>query len=259
MEDDLLMDLMDSDEKPNLEKVEEEKPKQYNNYNNNNNNGNRSYNNNNGGFKKDGEKKKSLWDREDIKPVKVDLSNFKKTKKTFSVATHGQEAVPLEQYETIIKLAKVLFTKGYCFRYNGDKNNPLALAILNLENSKSEIFLPWKSFNDEFNKPVKAYPSEEAYGIALNNHIKFKEFKPATRAVFSSNIHVMLGAECKEPLDLLLVHNLDGSEVLAQKPDYKKLGNSAFFLKICNECNIPVYNIAKDDCVKRLAEFIKEH
>lgn len=244
-DDEDLLGLMESDEKPKATSYE----KPANTYNNNNN----------GYVKKDGEKKKSLWDRDDIKPVKPDLGSFKKNKKTFAITVHGQEAVPLEQHESVIKIAKVLFSKGYTFRYNGDKNNPLGMAIVNLENSRTDIFLPWKNFNSDFNKPLKAYPTEVAYGIALNNHIKFKEFKPSIRAVFSSNVHVMLGAECTEPLDLLIAYNLDGSEVLTAKPDYKKLGNTTFFLKICNECNIPVYNIKKEDAVKRIVEFIKEH
>jgi len=265
-EDDDILGLLASDEKPFKPKVDEEpaaKPA-YQNYNNNNNS---SYNNG-GGYKKyDGNKqfqnkpkKESLWDKKDIKPIKIDMGLMAKTKKTFGFSVHSsKEAVPEEIEEKLINISKVLFSKGYTFRYNGDKEDKTALKIVDLPNSKVDCFLPWKKYNEEFTGAILNYPIETAYGIGVNNHKIFMDLGPSIRAILSRDVHICLGKECTEPLDIMLMYNLDGTEVLSKTTDYKKLGNTNFYIRICSESNIPVYNFNKAESVTRLIEFLKAH
>jgi hypothetical protein len=205
-------------------------------------------------------KKVSLWDKVDFTPIKINLDSLKRTKKTFSFFTNNsKEALPEDVQDKILKIARVLFGKGYTFRYNGDKQDALGLKIVEIPDSKVECYLPWKKFNEEFTNPVMSAPSEKGYGVAINNHSKFLVLPPAVRAILAREAHVILGTECTDPLDIAIMYNLDGSEVVDKTTDYKKQGNTTFPIKILNESDIPVFNFKSNTSIDRLIDFIKIH
>ncbi len=205
-------------------------------------------------------KKVTLWDSTDIKPYKIELSELKRTKKTFGVFLHStKDSIPKDMEERFVNFAKALFTKGYTFRYNGDKNDKISLAIIALPNSKVDCYLPWKKYNEEFVNPVTISPSEKAYGIAFNSHGKFMKLPSSVRAILSRDVHVVLGKDCNDPIDIALIYNLDGSEMVDRKTDYKQQGNTTFILKVTADSDIPVFNLKSDGSTQRLIEFIKTH
>ena len=256
------LDIMDSDtavssyDKPKQEeKPAYEKP---------------AYNNNGGGYNKgnfnsNAPKKENLWDKKEFTPLKIDVANFKRTKKTFSIATHGREEMSVEDIDKIVKIAKVLFTTGYTFRYSADKRDMVGSAVAKLENAKLDVYLPFKAFNKEMNNPLKFAPTITAYGIAANNHKLFNPnpsrpdmvLAPAGRAVFANKVHLMLGDNCLDPLDIMIIHSKAGDEVLTKQTDYKALGDTSFFMRICNESNIRLYNVSKDESIKKFSEYLR--
>jgi hypothetical protein len=239
-----IFDMLESDEKAFQQPAAQTQQETKNTYTNN--------------FNKP--KKVSLWDSEDIKPVKISVSDMSRSKKTFGVFLHSvKEPLSPEMEERFINFAKALFTKGYTFRYNGDKSDQLALKIVALPNSKVDCYLPWKKYNEEFMNPVTMSPSEKAYGIAFNSHGRFMKLPPSVRAILSRDIHVMLGKDCNDPLNIALIYNLDGSETVDKKTDYKQQGNTTFVLRVTGESDIPVFNLKTDNSTQRLIEFIKAH
>lgn len=214
------------------------------------NNGYKDYN-------KDRPKKISLWDKTDFKAYKFDTAAFKPTK-TFAIFTHNaKEALPEDVQDNVIKIARVLFAKGFTFRYNGDKGDTLQIKIVDLPESKVDCYLPWKKFNEEFTNPKMVSPTETAYNAAFSNHTKFLDLSPAVRAILSRDVHVITGEACDEPLNLVLMYNKDGSEVIDKKSDFKMQGNTVFPMRICNELNIPLFNIKASVSFQRLVEYIK--
>ena len=203
-------------------------------------------------------KKVSLWDKTDFTPQSIKLNELARTKKTFSLFTNNvKETIPADVQDKILKISRVLFTKGYTFRFNGDKQDLTVAKILEMPECKIESYLPWKKFNEELTNPLVVSPSEKSYSIAINNHTKFMAVPPAVRAILAREVHVILGTECNNPLDIAIIYNLDGSEVVTKGTDYKSQGNTTFPIKILNECDIPVFNFKSNTSVDRLIEHIK--
>ena len=257
-----ILDIMGSDTAVS----EYEKPKQQEQAKSNYNNNNNGYNNyNKGGYNSNKPKKENLWEKNTFNPIKIDVPNFKRTKKTFAIATHGREELSVVDIDKFVKIAKVLFTKGYTFRWTGDKKDLVGTAIIKLENAVVDVYLPWKKFNEDMNSPVKTSPTAYAYGVAANNHKLFNpnpskpemQLAPAARAIFANRVHVMLGDNCLDPLDIILIHTASGDEVITRETNYKALGDTAFYIRICNESNIRLYNISKDESIKKFSEYLK--
>lgn len=228
-----LLDLLDSDEKPF--KAREE--------------------NNNSVKKQNGV---NLWEKTDFKAIKIDVGSLRKTGRSFSVGYHiDKDHLPEEVEEKFLEIAKILGAKGYTFRHNGNVDDRLQNAILKIEDLKVESYLPWKKFNIDIKKPVITSPSEKGYGIAFNSHKVFTKLPPAIRAILANQVHTLLGKECNDPVNLLIGYSSCGSEAIVKDMDYKKSGNLTFFLKVCGDANIPVFNLKSDTAIKRLAEFIK--
>jgi hypothetical protein len=205
-------------------------------------------------------KEVNLWSSTDIKKVEIDVSKFKKTKKTFAiVAYNGKDSLPDEAKEMLDKICSYLFAKGYKLRVNGDTRSSYTIDYSKTSKDKLEVYLPWKKFNPDLaDSAVITSSNEKGYGIALTTRNKFLELPDAARALVANNVHLVLGKECDEPLDLLLVYNKNGSEVLPEKKvDYDMLGYTAYFMKLAEAANIPVFNIKKSDVIDRLSKLLK--
>ena len=200
----------------------------------------------------------NLWEKTDFKLVRVDVEKLKKTGKSFGIFLSGRDSdVPAEAKEKIIKVARALILKGYSYRTSGGSQDTINAEIVAIENSNSEYYLPWKSYNKNVVKPVLRYPTELGYQYAFSNHKAFPKLPATVRAILASNVHVLLGKECTDPLDLIIVYSPKGDEVINKDTDYKQAGNTVFPIKIASSCNIPVFNIQKEDTVTRLVDYIK--
>ena len=204
------------------------------------------------------QKKENLWDKEDFKPLKLDPSTFKKTKKTFAVSYHVPDGeLSSEVHDKLVEVAKVLIAKGYTYRTSADSKDTLNKDILDLDGVKAETFLPWKKFNLEAKNLIRYSPTEKAYSIAMNSHKVFMKLPAAVRAILSSQVHSLLGKECTEPVDLMITYTNCGSEAIVKKMDFKTTGSVTFLLKVCGDANIPVFNLKTDSFTTRLSEFVK--
>jgi hypothetical protein len=204
------------------------------------------------------DKKVNLWDKEDIKPVKIDPSSFKRERELFGITYFtGDSSLPEEIESKLKEIANTLAHKGYIFRSGADGKNELNNSILKLEGINYEHFNPWKKFNLDVKNVKLQSPTEKAYGIAHNSHRAFYKVPSSVRAILSKEVHLMLGENCDEPIKMLIVYTKCGSEGLKFKMDYKLTGGVAFLLKIAEDSNIPVFNLKNDDAIKRLVEFMK--
>lgn len=203
--------------------------------------------------------KENLWDKKDIKPIELDVANFKKEKKTFMLCLHGREEISLEDRETIIKVVKIMFSKGYTLRSDGDFKNEIIKSISKLENAKIEYYLPFKKFSPEINKPIRFSPSIVAYGITVGKHKTFFNLPSAVRAIIANRIHLLLGADCKKPVDLVIGFNNQGDEVITKDTNFKGIGDLGFIINVANKSNIKVYNLKKEGTISKLSEVLKSN
>ena len=99
-------------------------------------------------------------------------------------------------------------------------------------------------------------PKKEGFGTAIVCHSAYKILNPSVRYILARNVHAMLGVKVIDPVNLVIAYSPDGAEVTNSELDFKITGDVAFYLKVCELSNIPIYNTKNDDCVTRLVTFI---
>lgn len=256
-----ILDALDSNETPFKEEYSSNNSNSngYNSYSKNNNNY-KNYNNN--GYKKNYNnfkpkpKQESLWDKTDFKPTLIDAIKLKSTANSYAVYDYVSKENSLAITDDVIKLfvsiAKSLKSRSYTFRHNNSADDKIANEILKIEGIITESYLPWGKFNSNITKPKRWSGSQEAYSIAMAYHAKFKELPPAIRAILASHVDALLGHECLDPVNFLLCWTECGSEKYSNKMDFKKAGNLPFILKICEDANIPVFNLKNKEALNNL-------
>lgn len=249
-----VFDALESGEEP-FKDSNDNKPS----YNNNKQNYKQNYNGyNKSNFKP---KQESLWDKTDFKPMLIDAIKLKSFGNCYCLYTYvpkgSTTGIDENDYKTLLSVAKSLNTRDYVFRHNQDAENKLANDILNIENIKSESYLPWGKFNSKIEKPKRFSPSKEAYSIALAYHAKFKDIPPAVRAILANTVDTLLGPNCTTPVNFLLCWTECGSEKYKSKMDYSKAGSLPYWLKLCEDANIPVFNFKNKTALNDLKEILK--
>jgi len=256
-EDDLLS-TMESGNKPFQNEEEEEKPKQQ--YN-------KSYSSN--GYNSNKPKRVSLWDKKDFTPEKINPSKLAKSD-MFAVALPDNTAeLPENVSKLLASVTLSVLRKGYGFRVGPGSKDTMHLAFMKLRedliaasadyHSDLEVYLPWPKFNEDITKPNLAYCTEKAYSIAVNLRKNFYDIPAPVRAILAKDVHVCLGAECNEAIKFLIIYTPCGSEKLSRETDYKKMGNTVFYISLALAANIPVFNVKNEESIKRLSEFIKNN
>lgn len=200
------------------------------------------------------------WGNPEVKPESINLDSFSEEKdKSYVISYYSKSGIiPDEIKQEFVKIAKALNGKGYKYRHTGGSNDEIDNTILAIENINTESYLPWKTFNKEITKPVIKKPTGKSYRIAANSHKAFKKLTNGVRAILARNIHAMLGKELNKPATFIIAYSEDGAEAITRGIDFKVTGNVAFFLKVAEDSNIPVFNIKKKDAITRLVEYIQK-
>lgn len=204
-------------------------------------------------------KTESYWDKQDIKSIKLDPNTFKKNGKSFMVyGTYDKtDILPDTIVEKFVAISKALVKKGYTFRHYGSNTNTLQNKILEIEGINTQSFLPFSKFNQNILHPVRKFPTPKAYGVMVGLHNNFYRCVPALRAILSSYVNAMLGKDCDDPVDVVILYNPSGLEVLNKDTNYKNSGNVPILIKLCKSADIPFFNIGKEENITKLVEFIK--
>jgi len=204
------------------------------------------------------DEKFDYWGDPDCKKRKINVNFFNKTGKSFTtclfLAPRGTK-VPDDIKMKFVELTKVLGAKGYTYRHTGDADNAMQNEMLEVNDVKIESYLPWKKFNPDIISPTVYKPLGAAYEIAANSHRGYTKLPPSVRTILARDVHAMLGKDLNNPVDFLIGYTLDGAEALSggKKLDYAVTGNLAFYMKIAEESNIPVFNLKNADAIKRLS------
>lgn len=237
MNEDDLLQLLDDNEKTN---IEISTPQQSDNT-----------------YKK--QKRESYWDKQDIKSLKIEPSMFKKNGKSFMVygIYDKTDVLPDTIIEKFVAISRGLVKKDYTFRHYGSDKNSLQNKILEIEGIRTQSFLPFSRFNQNIQHPVCKFPTDKAYSIMVGLHNNFYRCVPALRAILSSFVNAMLGKDCDDPVDVVILYNPSGLEVLSKDTDYTNSGNIPILIKMCKAANIPYFNIGKEENISKLVEFIK--
>lgn len=200
----------------------------------------------------------NYWEETDIPLFKVDTSKFNSSGKSFTMCVYNnREDLSVADEDKLFKIASFLISKGFLFRHTGGHKDSLQTKIMEIEGAVVQSYLPWKKFNLLIEKPKLYKPKGPAFGIAASSHKAYKKLPPSVRYILARNVHAMIGPKVDDPVTLALVYSKDGAEALKRDMDFKLTGDVAFYLKVCGDANIPVFNTKSEDVAKRLAEFLK--
>lgn len=202
-------------------------------------------------------KKENLWTKLDFTPRKLELEKMTKVGKSFAWYVYLTEnSIPEETKKKILSLMAVLGKKEFVFRTIADKTDTLGIAMLAVADLTSEVYLPWPKFNENMEEPTLSFPKEPGYEVAKAYDKFFDKKKPAMRAIYASQAHTLVGEKADNPVDFLICYTEGGSEGFKKGYDYKKEGSLGYYIAICNELNIPIFNLKNDESFKRLVKLL---
>lgn len=231
-----MLDTLESNEKPFVNNQQQQK----NNY----------------GGRGNQPQKPTLWDKTDFKHTKIDATTFDKSELRYAmILVKGEKEIPETVLEKAKSLAVLLNSKGFIYRHGSDGNDKFQTALVKIPDFKYESYLPWKKFNPMVDATGKL--SEKAYNLAFSYYKNYNERTATVRAILAKDVQVMLGEDCRKPLTMFIAYTECGTDKMKKDMDFKKIGPVFFYIKICAEANIPVFNIGNEESFKQLVEFIK--
>lgn len=204
-------------------------------------------------------KKENLWEKTEFKPLKIDTDNFlEDSPKSFFVYLYSKDAtIPEDIKSKLEKVVKALARKQWHFRCNASSKEETLNSLLNTEGLQSSIYLPWKGYNDKVTiKPTLSKANEIGYRIASTYNKSFTKLPNAVRSIYGNLANCIFNVNGNDPVRLVLAYTSCGTEKLSKDTDYTKLGNLSFIIKLCNEADIPLINLKKDNAIERIVNIL---
>jgi hypothetical protein len=162
----------------------------------------------------------------------------------------GSRETPEDIKELMRWAANKLFHRGYTLRSGGapgaDQSFEQGLCLADPNRSliqhRSEIYLPWKKF-EESNRswiiPKRYEAQQEAYEIAERFHPSWKFLKHGAKMLHARNVHQILGNDVTNPVL--------SDFVICWTKDFKGQGGTGQAIRIADHYKVPVYDLANDD------------
>lgn len=153
----------------------------------------------------------------------------------------GSRETPTEICTIMTNLAVRLESLGYTLNSGGATGADSAFAK-NVKNK--HIYVPWRGYNNI--TTIYDTPSEEAMDIAEQYHPAWNKMGYAGHHLMARNSHIILGEDCKTPVEF----------VICWTPNGRIVGGTAQGIRIANSKKIPVYNLAIENDIQKLSNFM---
>ena len=199
----------------------------------------------------------SLWDDLDIKPLDIKDLKFKtEPNYTFTVFENGR--ITPTKIESIKKIAERLFQLGFIYRSPADDRNKVYQAIISIPAARIQVFKLWSKAKDD-NKGfqvVSETTNKTSYRVACGVKKKFLEFKPIVRCLVARDTQLLLGPECDEPTQFILIYT-DKGEVTIKDGDMASMGPTVYPMQIAQRAGINLFNINSPKFVEEFKKFLE--
>lgn len=162
----------------------------------------------------------------------------------------GSREVPIEVYETFIKLGKSFARRGDILRSGGATGCDTAFESgCDAYHGQKEIYLPWRHFNQNASNYLVR---PEAFEIAKQFHPKWDSLSQGAQKLHARNAHQILGYDLKTPTQLVICYTEHGL----------LKGGTAQALRMAKAYHIPILNAGDyegqlDAFVQAVKTFIK--
>lgn len=149
----------------------------------------------------------------------------------------GARVTPNDVLTVMTKLATLLDNKNYILRSGGADGADTAFE---LGSRHSEIYVPWKTFNNRTNGICIDNP--EATLIAKKYSPHWGYMKDPVKKLMIRNVYQVLGGTLDKPSEFVLCWTKDGCEHYQDRTG--KTGGTGLAIEIASRYNIPVINMS---------------
>ena len=153
----------------------------------------------------------------------------------------GSRETPDDVLELMSKLSKFWAEKGWILRSGHADGADMAFeSAAYYAEGKAEIFLPWKTFNNDeiYYSPRLEEPEEWTYEIAAHYHPAWNYIKWGAQKLHARNVHQVLGLAPLSP---------SSDFVCCWTKDGKSGGGTGQAIRIAKGYNIPVYDLGNSN------------
>lgn len=198
-----------------------------------------------------------LWDDLDIKPREINTLKFK-TEKNYSFAVFENGRITPTKIEAIKKIAERLFQLGFLYRSPADNRSKVDQAIRSIPGARIQVYKLWAKHKDDNNgfQVVSEAPTRISYEVACGVKKKFLDFKPMVRCLVAREAQIMLGANCDDPVQFMLVYT-DKGETVIKGSDLSSLSSVVYPMQVASRANINLFNINSPTFVEEFKKFLE--
>ncbi len=164
----------------------------------------------------------------------------------------GSRSTPPEILTQISRVAGRLSANGYVLRSGGATGADTAFE--SGADMASEIFLPWRRFNDN-DSPLFS-PSVEAFRLAAALHPAWSKVDGKAQHLLARNCHQILGLDLCSPVDFVVAWTPDGAETEAERS--RETGGTGQAIALADRNGIPVFNLARPGALQRIKARLDE-
>lgn len=162
----------------------------------------------------------------------------------------GSRSTPDAVLGRMARLATRLAKRGFRLRSGAAAGADSAFASSGV---LADIFLPWPRFRGH-PSPLST-PTPEAFAVAALVHPAWHSLSPVAQKLMARNSHQVLGRYLRQPADFVVCWTEDGCESLAERG--RSTGGTGQAIDLADRFGIPVFNLAREDAVERLAALVR--
>lgn len=156
----------------------------------------------------------------------------------------GSRETPPPVLKKMTVIASYLYQQGYILRSGGAKGADTAFEKGASSTIYTEIYLPWKEFNNHQSELFVV--NEKALALAEKYHPAWASLSRNGKYLIARNGYQVLGKNLNDPVDF----------IVCWTPGGKLVGGTAQALRIARDYKIPVFNLAKKQDVDHINECI---
>ena len=172
---------------------------------------------------------------------------------TLLYAGIGSRATPTQVLIQMGQIAAKLSKRGYVLRSGAADGADTAFeAGCTRSGGKTEIWLPWKGFNQH--RDTGRYPTPAHEQLAETLHPAWSSLSRGPRALHARNVGQILGADLATPVSFVVCWTPDGcTDEASRSPG---TGGTGTAIALAYRTGIPVFNLANPDAYDRLVTHV---
>ena len=165
----------------------------------------------------------------------------------------GSRTTPADVLECMKVIAIELAAKGFILRSGAADGADTAFEDgCQSVYGQSEIWLPWKLFNNHVDTGF--YPNDNHYQYAEQLHPKWHKLTRGPRALHARNVGQILGHDINTPVKFVLCWTPDGAESEAEVTKFT--GGTGTAIKCAARSDIPIFNLKNHTAIDDFMDFV---